>query len=271
MARWQRSDRRSTFQKCHQVSQSNWLDGRGLGKRLPKTPDKRLTKYCQTHRYKLGDRQPSLQPCHQYWSKYQLDDKRLPSVCHQVSQNTGQMTKGGHLTALPRKPRRSLKFKIGFPPQFPPGQEVFHRFICLFFPLFLLLILKVFPLINQSVFSSLSQSRLEGFYIDDIYTTLRSFSFPLTSTHQVLEVFYRLIPCSVFLLSLPSLSQEVFHQRHDPLRLISFLTELGCSHQSPGFLLQSPLFGLGGFSTGFHSSFLQSSPSTDSMLSRARV
>ena len=55
MARWRRSDRRSTLQYVirlarvtgsmtkvhHQVSQSNWLDGRGLGEELSKTPDKK--------------------------------------------------------------------------------------------------------------------------------------------------------------------------------------------------------------------------------------
>ena len=33
----------------HQVSQSNWLDGRGLGEGLSKTPDKRSAKDCQIH------------------------------------------------------------------------------------------------------------------------------------------------------------------------------------------------------------------------------
>ena len=50
--------------------------------------DMRLAKNCQIHRYRLDDRQPSLQPCHQYWSEYWLDGERLPSVCHQVSQQS---------------------------------------------------------------------------------------------------------------------------------------------------------------------------------------
>ena len=41
-----------------------------------------------------------------------------------------------------------------------------------------------------------------------------------------------------------------FHYRHDPLRLISFLMGLGCSHLSPGFPPQSPN-GLGGFSPSY--------------------
>ena len=76
--------------------------------------------------------------------------------------------------------------------------------------------------------------------------------------YWVLEVFYWLILYLVFLLSLPSLGWEVFHQRHDLLRLISFPTGLGCSHWSPGFPPQFPIIGLGGFSPGSHSS----SPST---------
>ena len=43
---------------CHQVSQNNWLDGRSLGKRLPKTPDKRSTKNSSIHKkYKDDDKE----------------------------------------------------------------------------------------------------------------------------------------------------------------------------------------------------------------------
>ena len=64
--------------------------------------------------------------------------------------------------------------------------------------------------------------------------------------------FYRLILflCPVFLLNLPSLGWEVFHQRHDLLRLISFPTGLSCFHWSSGFPPQSPN-GLGGFLPGY--------------------
>ena len=34
----------------HQVSQSNWLDGRGFDKRLSKTSNKRLAKDCPIYR-----------------------------------------------------------------------------------------------------------------------------------------------------------------------------------------------------------------------------
>ena len=52
----------------------------------------------------------------------------------------------------------------------------------------------------------------------------------------------------VFFLSLPSSGWEVFHQRHDPLRLISFPTGLGCSH-FPWFSSSVSLIGLGSFSS----------------------
>ena len=48
----------------------------------------RLAKDYQIHRYRLDDGQPSFQSRHQYWSEYWLDDERLPSICHQVSQQT---------------------------------------------------------------------------------------------------------------------------------------------------------------------------------------
>ena len=38
---------------CYQVSQSNWLDSKGLGKRLSKTPDKKLAKNSSIHRQSI--------------------------------------------------------------------------------------------------------------------------------------------------------------------------------------------------------------------------
>ena len=58
--------------------------------------------------------------------------------------------------------------------------------------------------------------------------------------------FYQLIFCPVFLPSLPSLGWEVFYQRHDLLRLISFSTWLRCFHWSIGFFPKFPNR-LGGF------------------------
>ena len=54
----------------------------------------RSAKDCQIHRYRLDDGQPSLQPRHQYWSEYWLDDERLFSVCHQVSQQSSSPQSG---------------------------------------------------------------------------------------------------------------------------------------------------------------------------------
>ena len=79
MARWQRSDRRSTLQyvirlarvtgsmtKVHyQVSQSNWLNGRGLANELSKIPDKKSAKV-------------HLQKCHQVSQSNRLDDEGKP-------------------------------------------------------------------------------------------------------------------------------------------------------------------------------------------------
>ena len=61
--------------------------------------------------------------------------------------------------------------------------------------------------------------------------------------------------CPVFLPNLSSLGWEVFHQRHDYLKLISYLTGLRCSHWPSSFPPQSPIIGLGGFSLGSHSRF----------------
>ena len=54
----------------------------------------RSGKDCQIHRYRLDDGQPSLQSHHQYWSEYWLDDERLHSVCHQVSQKSSSPQSG---------------------------------------------------------------------------------------------------------------------------------------------------------------------------------
>ena len=51
------------------------------------------------------------------------------------------------------------------------------------------------------------------------------------------------------------LGWEVFYQRHDLLRLISFPTRLGCSHWSSGFLPQS-FNKLGGFLPSYLHSYL---------------
>ena len=67
-------------------------------------------------------------------------------------------------------------------------------------------------------------------------------------------------PYLIIFISLLSLSWEVFHQRYDCLGLISFLTGLGCSHWSSGFLLQFLIIRLGGFSSSFHSSFFLTIP-----------
>ena len=48
----------------------------------------RSVKDCQIYRYKLDNGQLSLQPRHQFWSEYWLDDERLLSVRHQVSQQS---------------------------------------------------------------------------------------------------------------------------------------------------------------------------------------
>ena len=64
LAQWRRSDRDLPFRSVimlvrvtglmtkvyHQVSQSNWLDGRSLGEGLSKTPDKRSAKDSLIHR-----------------------------------------------------------------------------------------------------------------------------------------------------------------------------------------------------------------------------
>ena len=51
----------------HQVSQSNWLNGRGLGKELSKIPNKKLAK-------------AYLQKCHQVSQSYWLDDEGLTDI-----------------------------------------------------------------------------------------------------------------------------------------------------------------------------------------------
>ena len=51
----------------HQISQSNWLDGRDLGKELSKIPDKKSAK-------------AYLQKCHQISQSNWLDDKGLTKV-----------------------------------------------------------------------------------------------------------------------------------------------------------------------------------------------
>ena len=71
------------------------------------------------------------------------------------------------------------------------------------------------------------------------------------SRHQVRRFFIDNLPSfkqsPVFLLSLLSSGWEVFHQQHDPLRLISFPTGLGYFH-FPRFSSSVSLMGLGGFS-----------------------
>ena len=74
--------------------------------------------------------------------------------------------------------------------------------------------------------------------ISTLYDLLVFLSVPLIGW----EVFHRLNPYPVFFLSFP-LGYKGFHQRHDPLRLISFLTGLGYFQWSPGFPSQS--FSLG--------------------------
>ena len=79
------------------------------------------------------------------------------------------------------------------------------------------------------------QSKLEDFFIDNIYI-LWSFGFLPQFPSSVGKFFidWSLVP--VFLLSLPELGWDVFYRSHDPLRLISFPTGLGCFHLPPIFL-----------------------------------
>ena len=71
----------------HQVSQSNWLDGRELGKELSKIPNK---KSANAH----------LQKCHQVSQSNWLDDKGLTKGYLQyvmsIGQSANQMTKASH-------------------------------------------------------------------------------------------------------------------------------------------------------------------------------
>ena len=85
-------------------------------------------------------------------------------------------------------------------------------------------------IIRRRFSSSVSRHRVRKFFIDDLPSFQQS---------------------PIFLLSLLSSGWEVFHQRHDPLRLISFLTGLGCSH-FPRFSSSVSLMRLGGFSPSFH-------------------
>ena len=85
-------------------------------------------------------------------------------------------------------------------------------------------------IIRRRFSSSVSRYRVRRFFIDNFSSFKQS---------------------PVFLLSLPSSGLEVFHQRHDPLRLISFPTGLGCSH-FPRFSSSVSLMRLGGFSPSSH-------------------
>ena len=121
-----------------------------------------------------------------------------------------------------------------------------------------------------SVFLSLSLVQFGRFFHQQ-YLHLWSFGFPpQSSLHQVGRFFinWSLVwfPSSVF----PSSSWEVFHQRHNLLRLIIFPTGLGCSHWSPGFPLQFLIIGLEGFLSGSHSSSLSTIPRSAELLSKER-
>ena len=95
-----------------------------------------------------------------------------------------------------------------------------------------------------------------------------SFDFLLIFTYRVLEVFYQLIFYLVFFSSLPSLGEEVFHQRYNLFwRFINFFTRLRFFYQSLGFSSQFLITGLRGFSLGF----FQKKFSIDSTLSETHV
>ena len=83
-------------------------------------------------------------------------------------------------------------------------------------------------------------SRLEGFFIDDIYT-LWNFGFPSHLPHRLGD-FLSIDLLSGFPAQVPT-RLEVFHQRHDFLRFISLLMGLGCSQWPSDFPPQSPSSG----------------------------
>ena len=79
----------------------------------------RSAKDCQIHRYRLDDGQPSLQPRHQYWSEYWLDDERLPFVYHQLSKQSSSPRSGNEddwqdaLNSAPNEATRKRQQKRG--------------------------------------------------------------------------------------------------------------------------------------------------------------
>ena len=102
-----------------------------------------------------------------------------------------------------------------------------------------LLSLSISISLHQSrFFFSYPQSRLEGFFIDNIYTLWSLGFFPQSPSligRFFIDWFFVRFSSPVS----PSSGWEVFHQQHDLLKLISFPIELGYSQWSPGFPLQS--------------------------------
>ena len=105
------------------------------------------------------------------------------------------------------------------------------------------------PLLTKSHPSTLHQSRfflpclwfrLEGFFINNIYD-LSVFLLHFLIEFKEFFINWSLIRFSFSVF--PLLGWEVFHQWHDPLRLISFPTGLGCSEWSPCFPPQPLLSG----------------------------
>ena len=90
---------------------------------------------------------------------------------------------------------------------------------------------RPFSLHQSRFFLPCPSSRLEGFFINDIYTLIFRFSFPVPLIAW--EVFYWLIPCPVFPLSLPIIGLGGFlpatwpfetHQLPHGARIFSFIT-----------------------------------------------
>ena len=118
---------------------------------------------------------------------------------------------------------------------------------------------SILPLTTPPLVSpSLSLSRLESFFHHQYPW---SFGFPPTFPYQVLEVFHRLIPLSGFLPQSPVIGLGGFSPVTWSffLRLISFLTRPGCSHWSLVFSFLSPIR-VGRFFINWSSWFFSSAP-----------